>query len=345
MGIGSRRFSVAPNRANIGSTCMAKRDYYDILGVPRTASADEIRRAHRKLVRQYHPDVNRSNPQAAEKFKEVQEAYDILSDESKRKSYDQFGHAVDPGDAFRQAYRGAGAGAGGPRTYTWQGGPGATVEDFDFDMNGGGIGSIFEQLFGQRPGARRGGAAPRGRAEPQRGADVEHPVSLTFEQAARGTSLSLQINREGQLETIEIKIPAGVKEGSRVRIKGKGEQHGRGQAGDLFIVTTVQPHRYFRREGLDVLMDLPVSLYEALLGTKVTVPTLDGPVTLTIPPGTSSHAKLRIPGRGIFRGTEKGDQLVVVKVVIPKTLTDEDRKLIEKLAARHPVSPREDVKW
>jgi DnaJ-class molecular chaperone len=320
---------------------MAKRDYYDVLGLARNANADEIRKAHRKLVRQYHPDVNRDNPKATEKFSEIQEAYDVLSDEAKRKQYDQFGHAgptvgFDP-DAVRRAQ-------GGPRTHTWQGGPGGTtVEDFDFDFGGGGgggAGSIFEQLFGARAGRRSGGAARRA----PRGADVEYPVTLTFEQAARGSMLPLQINREGKLETIEVKIPAGVKDGSRVRIKGKGEQSG-DQPGDLFIITTVQHHDYFRREGLDVLMDLPVSLYEAVSGTKITVPTLDGPVTLTIPPGTSSHAKLRIKSRGIHRGTEQGDQFVVVRIVMPKHLNDDDRKIFEKLAEKYPLHPRDDVQW
>jgi DnaJ-class molecular chaperone len=244
---------------------------------------------------------------------------------------------------FRRAQQGAGAGHGG-RTYTWQSGPGGpTVEDFEFDMGNGGVGSIFEQLFGMR-GGRRGGGATRGRPEPMRGADVEHPVELTFEQAARGTSLNLQINRDGRLETIEVKVPAGVKDGSRVRIRGKGEQS-RAGSGDLFIITQIKPHPYFRREGIDVLLDLPISLYEALNGTKVTVPTLDGPVTLTIPPGTSSHAKLRIKERGVFRGTEKGDQFVVVKIVVPREMDAKDHELIDKLKARHPLNPRADVKW
>ncbi|HVT87241.1 MAG TPA: J domain-containing protein [Tepidisphaeraceae bacterium] len=324
---------------------MAKRDFYDVLGVSRTASQDEIRKAYRKLVRQYHPDANRNNPSAVEKFKEVQEAYDILSDETKRKNFDQYGDA-DPrqqqaAEAFRRAQQ------AGARTHTWQSGPGgATVEDFDFDLGdmggNGGVSSIFEQLFGNRGGAgRRGG---RARAEPPRGADVEYPVALAFEQAARGTTLPLTINRDGKLETIEVKVPAGVKDGSRVRIRGKGQQTG-GQPGDLFIITTVQPHPYYRRDGIDVLLELPVSLYEAINGAKLTVPTLDGPVTLTIPPGTSSHAKLRIKGRGVHRGTEQGDQFVIVRIVVPKELDADDKKLLDKLAAKHPVHARADVKW
>ena len=338
---------------------MAKRDYYEILGVPRGASADEIKKAHRKLVRKYHPDVNKNDKTAEERFKEAQEAYDVLSDETKRRNYDQFGHAGvgmggapggggDPFEAFRRAQQGRGGGGG--RTGGYRGAPGVTVEDFDFGGSGAGgadFGDIFEQIFGARGPAGAGGRAG-GRtgstAAPQRGSDVEHPVTLTFEQAARGTTLPLQINRDGRLETIDVKIPAGVKDGSRVRIRGKGQQSN-GEPGDLFIITKVTPHPYFRRDGLDILLDLPLSLYETLLGTKVEVPTLEGPVTLTIPPGTSSHAKLRIKGRGIHRGGEQGDQFVITKVVNPKTMDDEDREMIRKLQAKHPINPRDDVRW
>jgi DnaJ-class molecular chaperone len=340
---------------------MAKRDYYDVLGVSRNATADEIKKAHRKLARQYHPDMNKSNnPATTEKFKEVQEAYDVLSDPEKRKAYDQFGHAgVDGGvgagaggpggDPFEAFRRGAGRGPGNGRRQ-WRPNPNVTVEDFDpSDFGAGGnFGDIFEQLFGARGGA--GGARPGARGRPQpiepaRGEDVEHSVTLTFAQAARGTTLPLQISRDGKVETIEVKIPAGVKDGSRVRIKGRGQQMSGGEAGDLYIVTQVQPHPYFRRDGLDILVDLPVSAYEAMLGTKVEVPTLEGPVTLTVPPGASSGAKLRVKGRGIQRGEEKGDQLVVVKVVVPKSLDEEAKELVRQLEAKAPVNARADVKW
>ena len=331
-----------------------KRDYYEILGVDRGASADDIKKAHRKLVRKYHPDVNKNNKDAEERFKEAQEAYDVLSDPAKRRNYDQFGHAGvgmggapggggDPFEAFRRAQQGAGGGGGGRHTY--RGGPGVTVEDFDF---GGGqdFGDIFEQIFGARgaAGARGAGGRTRPAPEPQRGSDVEHPVTLTFEQAARGTTLPLQINRDGRLETIDVKIPAGVKDGSRVRIRGKGQQSN-GEPGDLFIITRVQPHAWFRRDGLDILLDLPLSMYEALMGTKVDVPTLEGPVTLTIPPGTSSHAKLRIKGRGIHRGTEQGDQFVITKVVVPKGLDESDQDSIRRLQQKQPLNPRTGPPW
>jgi len=333
---------------------MAKRDLYDVLGVSRKASADEIKKAHRKAVRQFHPDRNKNNPQAEEKFREAQEAYDILSDPQKRQNYDQFGHAGvgvggpgpaeggrDPYEQFRRAQRGAPRG-----NRQWQAGPNVSVEDFDF-RDGSGFGDIFEQFFGgggAGAGVRgaRGGA--RGRPEPQRGADVEHPVTLTFEQAARGVTLPLQINRDGQIETIEVKIPPGVKDGSRVRIRGRGQQTN-GEPGDLYIITSVTPHPYFRREDLDIYLDVPISMYEAVLGTKVEVPTLDGPVTVTIPPGTSSHAKLRIRGRGIERSGQKGDQFVVTKIIVPKDLDETDKKTIEEMARKHPIDARADVPW
>ena len=330
---------------------MAKRDYYEVLGLSKSASADEIRTAHRKLVRKYHPDVNKNNKAAEEKFKEVQEAYDVLSDEHKRKGYDQFGHAgvgaggagpggVDP--AMYEAYRRAQQGRGGQ---SWQGG-GVTVEDFDLGGGNAEFGDIFEQLFGAGK-SRRGGRGARGpvpQPEPTRGSDIEYPITLSFEDAARGKTLPLQIRRGGHMESIDIKIPPGVKDASRIRVKGKGEEGG-GEQGDLFIITRIAPHPYYRRDGLDVLVDVPISVYEALLGTKVEVPTLDGPVTITIPPGTGSGAKLRIKERGIHRGTEKGDEYVVVKIVVPKGLDADDKELIAKLQEKQPVNARADVKW
>jgi curved DNA-binding protein len=334
---------------------MAKRDYYEALGVPKGASADEIKKAHRKLALKYHPDRNKNNKEAEEKFKEIQEAYDVLSDPTKKTNYDQFGHAGvgaggppggDSYEAFRRAQAGRG---GGGRTTTWRASPGVQVEDFDPSEFGGGgdFSDLFEQFFGRGgTGAAAGRAGSRGRARPAaRGQDVEHEVTLTFEQAARGVTLPLQITRgPGQTETIEVKIPPGVKEGSRIRIKGRGEQTG-GEPGDLFIIARVLPHPYFRREGLDIYLDVPISVYEALLGTKVQVPTLDGPVTITIPPGASSHSKLRIKGRGVERGAEKGDQYAVLKIVVPKGLDDEDKKMVEKLQTKHPIDARAEVKW
>jgi DnaJ-class molecular chaperone len=328
---------------------MAKRDYYDVLGVSKSASADEIKTAFRKMARKYHPDATKNDPKSTERFKEAQEAYEVLSDTGKRKNYDEFGHAGvgampgGGGDPF-SGFRG-GAPGGQPRS--WQGGPGVSVEDFD--VNGQDFGSIFEQFFGGGGGggrARGGRGRTRAQPQPRRGQDVEHPVTLTFEQAARGIHLPLQINRDGKLETIDIRIPGGVKDGSRVRVRGRGQAGmGDGESGDLFIVTRVTPHAYFRREGLDVYLDVPISLYEAMLGAQVDVPTLDGKRTITIPPETSSGAKLRIKGHGVVRGEEKGDQIVVTRVIVPKGIDAEDRAAIEKMAAKHPLNARADVGW
>jgi len=321
---------------------MAKRDFYDVLGVSRSASKDEIKAAFRKMARKFHPDVTKNDPKSTERFKEAQEAYEVLSDPGKRKNYDEFGHAgvgATPGaegDPFA-AFRRAQAGGGGR---SWQGGPGVSVEDFD--LGGGDFGSVFEQFFG---GGRGRAGRGRTRAQPQpRGQDLEYPVTLSFEQSARGTHLPLQINRDGKIETIDIRIPGGVKDGSRVRVKGRG-QAGAGEPGDLFIITRITPHPYFRREGLDVYLDCPISLYEAIFGAKVDVPTLDGKRTLTIPPLTSGGVKLRIKGHGIQRGEERGDQIVVTKIILPKPLDEEDRKSIERIAQKHPMNPRADAGW
>lgn len=314
---------------------MAKRDYYEVLGIARTASADEIKRAHRKLARTLHPDVNK-DPGAPAKFAEVQEAYDVLSDVDKRKKYDQFGHAA------------AGVGGGGAEDMyeqfrRAQGGAGVRPEDFQGGDFGGQFGDVFDQLFGGRGPFGRAGGRKR-HPEQTKGTDIEHPVTLTFEQAARGTSLPLRLNLGHSVETIDVKVPAGVKDGSRVRVRGKGDRSG-GQPGDLFIVVSVTPHQFYKRSGLDVNLDVPLSLYEAMLGTRVTVPTLDGPVTLTIPPGTGSGAKLRIKGRGIKRGHDVGDQFCVVKIVLPKNLSEQDKTIIAEWQQKYPLSPRENVGW
>lgn len=340
---------------------MPPRDYYDILGIPRTASQDEIKRAYRKLAKTYHPDRNPGNKNAETRFKEVQEAYDTLNDPEKRKLYDQFGHT------------GVGAGAGphnwrsgptGEHIYTWQtgGGPDIPVENLEdlfevFARTGGGKfggragDSIFDQFF-SGPGSRgrRRRPASTGQAETAAPPGVEYPVTLTFEQAIQGTTLDLRLSREGAAagsETVRVKIPPGVADGQRVRIRGKGTSAGAGgPPGDLYIVCNIQPHRYFRRIGNDILLDLPLSIAEAALGAKVEVPTLDGKMLLTVPPGTPSGAKLRLKGKGVKPPGNKpqGDQYVLVRIVPPKNLTPGQRELIEQLRATL-ESPRKETGW
>lgn len=342
---------------------MPERDYYEVLGVARTASADEIKKAYRKLAKQYHPDRNPGNKNAEARFREVQAAYDVLSDTEKRRNYDQWGHAgVGVGGG-----PGAGGWRGGPsgeRVYTWRsgGGPDIPIEDLDdlfraFGGGGrgrgapsGGAGGIFEELFGGRRGRGHRHEAP----QPEEAAasrDLEHTVDLSFDQAIHGASLDLRLTAadgSGQMENISVKIPPGVADGQRIRVRGKGQPGGRGvPPGDLYIVCRVAPHAYFRRMGNDIYLDLPLSISEAALGAKVQIPTLEGTTVLTVPPGTPSGSKLRLKGKGVkpAGGKPPGDQYMVTRIVPPKTLSAQQRELLERLRAIGDGNPRDGVGW
>jgi curved DNA-binding protein len=355
---------------------MAKqRDYYEILGVGRDASADQIRSAYRKLARQLHPDVNKA-PDAAKRFGEVQEAYDVLSDQEKRKGYDQFGHAGvgAAGGQPRGGSEGWGPfGAGGPgraRT-TW-----TNVEPGDFE--GGDFSSIFEEMFGRTPGGGGGGGAGGGggrgspfgggfgarpgdggararQSQPQRGEDIEHTIAVTFMTAALGGTEQLRIGagNGGGASTINVKIPPGIEPGAKLRIKGKGQPSPTGgPRGDLILTIDVGNHPYFRREGLDLLIDLPITIAEAVLGVTVTAPLLTPPggkasVELKVPPGSSSGRKLRVRGKGIANAAGKtGDYYAVVQIIAPKAsdLSEDHRNSIEALASGL-KNPRQSPPW
>ncbi|NLU20410.1 MAG: J domain-containing protein [Phycisphaerae bacterium] len=338
---------------------MPERDYYEVLGVPRTASADEIKRAYRKLAKQYHPDRNPGNKSAEARFREVQAAYDVLGDAEKRRAYDQWGHAGVGGGGGPGGAAGWRAGPSGERVYTWRsGGPDIPIEDLD-DLIGafararqgrrGGGGGIFEELFGGFRG--RGGRGVQAEEEPPGSRDIEHEIELTFDQAVRGTTLDLRLtptDGHGHSENIRVKIPAGVADGQRIRVKGKGQPGGPGMPpGDLYIVTRVAPHPYFRRLGNDIYLDLPLTISEATLGAKVSIPTLAGPTVLTIPPGTPSGAKLRLKGKGVTPagGKPPGDQYAVVRIVPPKNLTPRQRELLEQFRETGEGNPRENLGW
>ena len=318
---------------------MAQRDYYDVLGVSKDATETDIKRAYRRLAKQHHPDRNKGNPDAETKFKEVQEAYDALSDKDNRAKYDAFGHAG-PGGGFD------------PRGRSWTGGGGRPADmgnledlfEFNFTPTGGpgGAGSVFEQFLRGR-GVRMNDEP----AEPTSVQDVEQTVTLTFEHAVRGTTLELQLDLgRGRRQQISVRIPPGVRDGQRIRLRGKGRPAtGRRPAGDLYVVCAVQPHGYFERRGDDLYLVVPVTITEAALGAKVDLPTIDGVRTVTIPPGAPSGAKLRLTGLGVpsAKDGRRGDQFAVIKIVPPARLTAEQRALLEKLSDTNVGSPREDL--
>jgi DnaJ-class molecular chaperone len=317
------------------------RDYYDILGVGRKAEANEIKKAYRRLAKKYHPDVNKS-AEAGKKFAEVQEAYEVLNDAKKRKLYDQFGHAgvnaqTGAGASGHNPFAGArqtNAGPGG-FSFRWEGaGPGS--ED---------IGDLFDQFFGgSHEFAARAG---RSAGATQRGADLQHTVTVPFETAATGGTITVQLSGGDGRQTIDVKIPRGVADGARLRVRGKGHPSPSpgGKAGDLLLTIRVDGHRYFRREGLDLSVDVPISIDEAVFGATVEVPTLNGRASLKIPPGTSGGARLRLRGAGIENTKgQKGDLYAHVKIDVPRDLTAEQKQLFEQLKGGLP-DPRRSVKW
>jgi curved DNA-binding protein len=329
-----------------------QRDYYDILGVKRNASAADIKSAYRKLARKYHPDVNKA-ADAGAKFREATKAYEVLSDPEKRKTYDQFGP-----DAFERG--GPGARPGGPGGPGAAGGPGGVRVDFRdigdiFGGGGGGHGfmgmsldEIMEALGGRaRRSGRRAGGGRSTRGPAPKGQDLEHTLQLDFMQALYGTQASLQITGGDGSQTITVKIPPGVKDGQRIRVRGKGGE-GPGGAGDLYIVCQIRPHPYYRREGNDLYVDVPISVTEATLGGKIDVPTIDGMTTVTIPPGTPSGRKLRLREKGVQpadKSKSRGDQYVVVKIVPPTELSDKASELMQQFADVTDNDPRAEAPW
>jgi curved DNA-binding protein len=314
-------------------------DYYNVLGVDKKASADEIKKAYRKLALKWHPDKNPNNKSAEEKFKKISEAYAVLSDTEKRQQYDQFGSA----DQYRQQYsqedifrnfdineilRGFGfeGGRGGGRTTfrTSRRGGGGSRDDYD---------DPFAGLFG---GGGMGGGRQQYANMPQKGQDAEYNLSISLEESVLGTDKKISFQLEDHIEDISVKIPAGISSGKKLRLPGKGlSGYNGGPSGDLYLNINVLPHPIFARDGNDLYIEKTIKFTQAALGTTIDVPTLDGSVKrLKLSPGTQNNTKIRMKGYGVpgLRGTIKGDQYVKINVDVPKKLSDRQMKLVKQLA-------------
>ncbi|MFS0773497.1 DnaJ C-terminal domain-containing protein [Sphingomonas sp. 1P08PE] len=312
-------------------------DPYQTLGVARTATEADIKKAYRKLAKELHPDRNKDNPKAAERFSQVTGAYDLLSDKAKRARFDRGEIDGDGNPAAPFGFGGGGPRPGGP-------GGGFRSDGFEFGAGPGGdaadMSDIFEGLFGGAQGRRGGGGFSGGfggfgRQQPK-GADIQYRLQVPFTDAA---ALAPQRVTLGDGKSIELKLPAGLQSGTQMRLAGKG-QPGPGGAGDAIVTIEVQPHRFFTRDGDDVRLDLPITLTEAVLGAKVKAPTVDNAVMLTIPAGTSSGRTLRLKGKGFHRkGGERGDQLVTLMVDVP---ADDAalRSFVEEWSATATGNPR-----
>ena len=324
-------------------------DYYSVLGIPRDADSERIRKAYRELARKYHPDVNK-DPDAVEQFKKIQTAYDVLSDEEKRAQYDRVGHRAYEAGYTEQSPWGAGAGGGRARP---GGGPGGGVgPEVDFGFEASDLGSMFDAFFRGR-GRAGGGGDVRGGAQPRaRGRDVAHELTVEFDTMARGGKRGVTLTRGGQTKTIEVSIPKGIADGARLRIRGEGHPGGGGgPAGDLLLTVHVAPHPRFRRgspespssSSLDATTSVPVRVHEAVFGGTIDVPTpTGGSASLTLPQGTSGGAKLRLRGQGLeAKDGRRGDLYAVTRLMVPDpdTLDEEEAAALRRIGEKQ-ADPR-----
>lgn len=296
---------------------MEYKDYYKILGVSRTATPEEIKKAYRTLARKYHPDVSKEE-NAEEKFKEVGEAYEVLRDKDKRAQYDQFGGQFRHGQSFSPP-------------------PG-------WEENVGGFGqgnfsSFFENMFGGM-GGMGGGRSDNFFAK---GEDVSAKITISLEDAFNGANKSIRRPAgAAQTGTVSVKIPAGIEPGKKIRLSGQGKAGMNGKPGDLYLEIQIAPHSLYRLEGKDVYLDLPITPWEAALGAKITAPTLAGKISLNIPAGARSGQKMRLKGRGL-PGKTAGDQFVVLQIMTPPANTAEAKKFYQQMAEKLPFNPRENI--
>jgi curved DNA-binding protein len=329
-------------------------DYYQILGVPRSASQAEIHKAYRTLARKLHPDVNPDDKGAKKKFQKIQAAFETLSDAKKREMYDRYGSAYEK--------MGAGPQPGGP----WNAGSAdadfSGFEGFDFSQFSGGHGPSrgaagpddfadeagpgatgFADLLGQFRRAGRRGAAERQR----RGSDLVHEVTVPFQTAVLGGGIEISVSHgKGRDETISVKVPAGIEDGKKIRLRGQGQQLRGGTPGDILLTVRVAPHPFFQRRDNHLICRVPVTLGEAALGAKIDVPTPKGTVTVNVPPGTSSGTKLRVKGHGVaVKGAAAGDLLAEILIVLPDHLDQASREAIPQIEQLYASNPRSKLRW
>jgi curved DNA-binding protein len=328
---------------------MEYRDYYKILGVARTGTADEIKKSYRRLARKFHPDVSKEKDAEA-KFKELQEAYEVLKDPEKRAAYDQLGSEWKSGQQFRPPPD-FGSGfefRGGPRQGRARAGGARTQEEFE---EAEGFSDFFSSLFGQRGFSAGAGSQFSGGGGGRAARDHHARVDIDLEEAYSGTTRTLELKRpelkdDGTLElkthTVRVTIPAGVTEGQLIRLAGQGEQAQGGRAGDLYLEVHLKPHRLYQLEGRDVTLTLPVTPWESALGATITVPTLGGAVELRVPANSQSGQKMRLRGRGL-PGPTPGDQYVQLKVVVPPANSPEARALYEQMKEKMAFDPRTEL--
>ena len=332
------------------------RDPYSVLGVSKSASAADIKSAYRKLAKKLHPDANKSDPKAASRFSELNAAYEIVGDDDKRKAFDRGEIDAEGKPRFQGGFEGFGAGArggpGGPfagqegafETFTWA--P-EGMQRSSGRGGGGGFEDVLRDMFGGLGGAaraRRGGGGgfqfeEEGDAQPP-GRDVTATATITLEEAAKGTTRRVQLPTGKELE---VKVPAGLADGQQIRLKGQGLAMPGGKAGDVLITVSIAPHHLFQRDGNDLRIELPVTLYEAVLGAKVRVPTLDGAVELSIPANTSSGRTFRLKGKGFPAKSGAGDLMATVRIVLPEGSDQALDELMNSWRELKPYDPRKGM--
>ena len=307
------------------------RDYYETLGVSKTASEDEIRSAFRKLARKYHPDVAKDKKTAEEKFKQINEAYEVLSDPEKRRKYDQLGEHWNQPGGFQPPPQWGGGHPGGFRS-SEDGG-------VEFEFGGTGFSDFFEAFFGGGRGRSAFGGFGQRDAMAERGHDVEADIMVTLEEALHGSTRQVSLRRAGskKTETYQVKIPRGVREGQRIRLAGQGEAGERGgKSGDLFLRVRLARHPDFSVEGSDLVHEVKIAPWQAVLGDQLIVPTLEGNARLKLSPGTQGGQRFRLRERGLAGVSgQRGDLYVVVQIALPKKLTEREREIWEQLARLH----------